>query len=107
MRQILVDAARARGAQKRGGGWRKLSLDRAEQALQNDPDAILDLHQALETIERDHPAAAALVKLRFFVGLTQEEAADALKLPRTTAELRWNLARARLFAALRAEEDAG
>ena len=100
MRQILVDQARGRGAQKRGGGWRRLTLDGAGIAIDTAPDGILDLHDALTRFEAEHPQQAELVKLRFFAGLSQADAAAALGLPGTTADRHWAFARAWLYRQL-------
>ncbi len=97
MRQILIDAAREKGARKRGGGWRRLSLDHAGLALDTPPDGLLDLDDAITALEAEHPLRAELVKLRLFAGLGQGEAAAALDLAPTTADRQWAFARAWLW----------
>jgi RNA polymerase sigma factor (TIGR02999 family) len=100
MRQILVDRARARGAQKRWGGMDRVSLTDAL-ARANDEDAMLPaLDEALERLETLDPEQARIVEMRYFVGLTNEETAEALKISVATVKRRWALARAWLFREL-------
>ena len=103
MRQILVDRARARGAQKRWGALDRVSLTHALAAAA-EPDAMLSalpaIDEALERLAAIDPDLARLVELRFFAGLTNEEAADALALSLATVKRRWSLARAWLFREL-------
>lgn len=95
MRRILVEQARAKSAQKRGGGKPAMELD--DRAwVPPDPDHLLDLDQALQQLERDHPREARVVLLRYFGGLQVEEVAAALEVPVGTVERDWRLARARL-----------
>lgn len=101
MRRILVDRARARGAKKRGGSARRLTLDTATLIVDNEvPAELADLDEALTRFETEDPQKAMLVKLRFFGGLTLRQAADALGLAPTTADRHWAYARAWLFNAL-------
>ena len=103
MRRILIDRARARGAVKRGGSARQLALNPDMLCLEEVPSEIADLDEALTRFEAEDPQKAALVKLRFYGGLTLKQAAAALGLPPTTAERHWAYARAWLFQALSAE----
>jgi RNA polymerase sigma factor (TIGR02999 family) len=105
MRRILIDRARDRGRQKRGGGWRQLRLDQIDLSLQEPPDDLLALDEALEELAREDPSCAELVKLRFYAGLTLEEAADALGIARRTADRYWAFARSWLYDALRQGDD--
>lgn len=100
MRRILVDVSRERNALKRGGDRQRIPLDDAlRQALPPKLD-LLDLDQALEELEEVDPRKALLVEMRFFGGLTVDEAADCLGLsPRTTAR-EWRKARAFLYRQL-------
>jgi RNA polymerase sigma factor (TIGR02999 family) len=99
MRQILVDHARRRSADKRGGGWERVTLDtgaaREDGAAHEDVDAVdvLDLHAALEKLSVHDPDLARLVELRFFAGLTVDEAADALGVSPRKAAKDWTVAR--------------
>ena len=96
MRQVLVDHARERQAGKRGGGAIKLDIDQAlGVAAQSSggPD-ILALNQALESLERHEPFQARVVLLRYFAGLTNEQAAAALSVSPATVKKEWAYARA-------------
>jgi RNA polymerase sigma factor (TIGR02999 family) len=94
MRRILVNRARDKGRLKRGGDRERVQLeDVAIADAANEPD-ILALDEALDALAREEPACAELVKLRFFAGLTQEEAAQALGVTRRTANRYWAFARA-------------
>lgn len=87
MRQILVDSARARGARKRGGEWRRVTLDGDLAGAEERPWEVLDLHDALERLADLDPDLERLVELRFFTGLTVSEAAVALGVsPRKAAK---------------------
>lgn len=105
MRRILVDHARAKGARKRGGDARRLTLDPNLVSLADTPPEILDLHEAVEKLDAEDPLKASLVKLRFFGGLTQAQAASVLGLPTTTAERHWTYARAWLYRELSREKE--
>ena len=104
MRRILVDRARARRRLKRGGGGRRVDLDLGRIPDDTPDDDLLELDEALEQLESDDPVSARLVKLRFFAGLGQGEAAEALGLPRRTADRHWAFARAWLYDRLRRGE---
>jgi RNA polymerase sigma factor (TIGR02999 family) len=100
MRRILVDAARARGARKRGGGARKVNLDETA-LLSSAPDqSILALDEALATFSEVAPRQAKVVELRYFGGLTEEEIVAALKISPRTVRRDWDLARAWLLREL-------
>ena len=103
MRRILIDRARQRHSGKRGGDRRRVDLDSG--AVPTDPDDraagdLLALDDALKQLEREDPAKAALVKLRYFAGLTIRQAADALGISPATAKRHWIYARAWLFGKL-------
>ncbi len=100
MRRILVNRARDKKREKRGGGWKRLELDRLAVADDASNDELIAIDEALEGLARENQACAELVKLRFFAGLKQGEAAAALGLARRTADRYWAFARAWLFAAL-------
>jgi RNA polymerase sigma factor (TIGR02999 family) len=97
MRRILINRARDRGRLKRGGGFKRIELDALSDAIAASPDELLDLDSALESLSTAYPQCAELVRLRFFAGLTLEEAATALGIPRRTADRHWSFARAWLF----------
>jgi RNA polymerase sigma factor (TIGR02999 family) len=109
MRQILIDYARAAGRQKRGGGAngsRRVALDVAElhATVAFDPDQVLAVDEALTRREAQDAAATQLVRLRFFAGLTMEEAAVAAGLPLRSAERLWTYARAWLWRELSGDD---
>ena len=97
MRRILIDRARGRGRQKRGGGARRLELNELDLASPPPDEDLLALDEALSKLEAEDPVKANLVKLRFFAGLTVEQAATALGISRATADRYWSFARAWLF----------
>jgi RNA polymerase sigma factor (sigma-70 family) len=108
MRRILVEQARRKGRQKRGGGLNRLDLDLAELPDSRQADDLLALNEALGRLEAEDPQAAELVKLRFFAGLSVTEAAEAVGISRSTAYEQWAYARAWLRCAMEGDEaDAG
>ena len=100
MRHILVDAARRKARQKRGGSWQRLALDDLELAAEAKPESLLALHEALEEFARVDADKAELVKLRFFGGLTLPQTATALGISLATAKRHWAYARAWLYRAI-------
>jgi RNA polymerase sigma factor (TIGR02999 family) len=101
MRRILIDRARHKQARKAGGGRRRLDLDDLEPALEEqNGDRLLTLDEALQQLEAEDPRKAELVKLRFFAGLTSEQAAAALGVSISTAEKDWAYARSWLRVAI-------
>jgi RNA polymerase sigma factor (TIGR02999 family) len=100
MRRILVNRARDKGRLKRGGGRKRVDLDHLCDPATTSDDDLLAMDEALDRLAGAHPECAALVKLRFFAGQTQQEAAAALGLARRTADRQWAFARAWLFDAL-------
>ena len=103
MRNILIDHARRRGRQKRGGGWKKVQLDRMEAHELPDPVLEIDLlalDEALTRLAEFDALKARLVELRFFAGLSLEDTARVLDLPRSTAYDHWSMARAWLHRLL-------
>lgn len=94
MRRILVDAARGKRAAKRGGARARVPLADAAVAAELPADDLLDLDAALTALEAEDAVKAALVRLRFFAGLPEAEAAACLGLSRATASRHWTYARA-------------
>lgn len=98
MRQILIDHARARGAVKRGKGWSRVSIRRAESDLASEGDTTLDdvlwLDEALNELADFAPRQAQIIELRFFAGLSVDEVAEAIGVSPRTVDLDWKLARA-------------
>jgi RNA polymerase sigma factor (TIGR02999 family) len=97
MRRILVENARRRKRLKRGGNLERVDLEGVELAAPLPDDELLELHDALERFAECEPRAAELVKLLYFVGLTQEQAAQELGVSVSTVERNWAFARAWLF----------
>ena len=97
MRRILVEQARRRSRAKRGGGLRRVDLDEAGLTLGVPPDDLIALDDALAKLGEKHPEKGQLVKLRYFAGLTIEEAAEALGIGTSTADRHWTYARAWLY----------
>jgi RNA polymerase sigma factor (TIGR02999 family) len=104
MRRILINRARDKGRGKRGGGWRRVDLDHLTTADSATEDDVLALDEALQGLQEQNRPCADLVKLRFFTGLTMEEAAAALGIAPRTAHRYWVFARAWLYDALHADD---
>jgi RNA polymerase sigma factor (TIGR02999 family) len=100
MRQILVNHAKAAQRQKRGRGARKVELDEAALVSPEQPEAILDLNEALEKLATLDSRKARVVELSYFGGLRQEEIADVLKISAVTVRRDWVFAKAWLYAEL-------
>jgi RNA polymerase sigma factor (TIGR02999 family) len=94
MRRILIDNARRKQADKHGGGWQRLDLLDAELAVDSTGDDLFAVDEALAQLAAREPVVAKLVELRFFAGLTLEEAAEALGIAQRTAYRHWAYARA-------------
>lgn len=104
MRQILIDNARRKKTLKHGGGWVRLNFESLELASAMDDDQLLAVHEALERLAAHDPEKAELVKLRFFAGLTMEQAAKVLGLSVPTAKRHWTYARAWLYREIKAKQ---
>jgi RNA polymerase sigma factor (TIGR02999 family) len=101
MRRILIDRARAKHADKRGGNRKRLDIDARDLATTAAPDQLLALDEALAKLAAEDQAAARLVELRYFAGLSVDEAGKALGISTATAYRHWNYARAWLHSELR------
>ena len=97
MRRILIENARRKKAQRHGGGQPKLDISAVEIAAPAKDDELLAVSEALERFALRDRQKAELVKLRYFVGLTSQEAAEVLGISVPTAERWWNYSRAWLF----------
>jgi len=97
MRRILIDRARSKKRQKRGGANKRFELNSADLSVDAVPDEILDLDRALEKLAGEDSVKAELVKLRFFGGMSIREAAAFLGISTTTANRYWAYSRAFLF----------
>jgi RNA polymerase sigma factor (TIGR02999 family) len=104
MRRILVENARRKKRLKRGGDLRRVDLDQVAEKPGLSDDRLLALNDALETLSREDPHAAQLVKLRFFAGLSVTDAADVLGISRAGAYAQWAYARAWLRCAVQDDE---
>jgi len=100
MRHVLVDRARARVALKRGGVRRRISLDEEQIPVDDQPEALLQLHDALNRLAEAEPRLAQVVECRFFGGLTEDEIAEALGVTVRTVQRDWVKARVLLRRAL-------
>jgi RNA polymerase sigma factor (TIGR02999 family) len=100
MRRILIDRAREKRSQKRGGGGKAVDIDALDLATRSTPDQLLALDDALARLAGEDPAAGRLVELRYFAGLTVEEAGKALGISTATAYRHWKYARAWLHSEL-------
>jgi len=101
MRRILIESARRKRGPQRGGGWRRVELndDDPANSVRAD-DELLAVDEVLTRFAEHDPAAAELVKLRYFAGLSMDETADALGMSRATAYRQWSYAKAWMRRAL-------
>src|SRR5262249_36866759 len=104
IRRILVESARKKKRLRHGGGRRRVDLPEAVSLADSPQDDLLALDEALTRLAAREPAKAELVKLRYFAGLSIDEAADLMHISRTTAKRYWAFARAWLLAEI---DDAG
>ena len=100
MRRILVEQARRRSRIKRGGDRERVDFDQVELSSGAPPDQLLLINDELDRLTAEEPVAGQLVKLRYFAGLSVEEAADSLGIARSTAYEHWSYARAWLHSAV-------
>ena len=105
MRRILVEEARRKQRHKHGSGREKVPFDHNLLADNSDAEELLAINDALDRLAAQDPQAADLVKLRYFSGLSVEEAAGALGIPRSTAYVHWSFARATLRVLLETDLD--
>ena len=101
MRRILIDRARTKAARKHGAGQLLEELHDSRIELAAPPAEVLAVHEALDALAAEDPEAAQVVKLRYFVGLTIPEIADALEMSPRTVNRHWAFARAWLKGAIR------
>ena len=105
MRRILIENARRKLRQKRGGQLQRLDVNEIEIASPLPDDQLLALDEALDRLAAEDPRAAEIVKLRFFVGLTEQETAQHLGTSVSTVERSWAYARAWLFREINRDLD--
>jgi RNA polymerase sigma factor (TIGR02999 family) len=104
MRRILIDTARRKKARRHGGGRQPLNIDDVEVAAAGTDDQVLAVHEALNKLAAQDQKKAELVKLRYFLGMTIEEAAVILGISAPTAKRWWTYSRAWLFREIRAAQ---
>jgi len=97
MRRILIDRARRKRAVRHGGDQQRVDLQEVDLAAPSDDDQLLAVNDALDKLAAQHKEEAELVKLRYFVGMTNEEAAEVLGISVRTAKYYWTHARAWLY----------
>ena len=107
MRRILVESARRKARLKHGGGLKKREVDEGDAITLPDPDNLIAVDEALERLAREDEVKADLVKLRYFAGLTIEQAGRVLGISRATAARYWTFARTWLFNELNRDEERG
>jgi RNA polymerase sigma factor (TIGR02999 family) len=107
MRRILVDHARQKQSAKRGGAWRQVDLEMTAEVVQEPAEDVVAVNEALELLAQHDPVKAELVKLRFFAGLSVEEAAELLEISRATADRYWRYAKTWLYCALSRQNTPG
>jgi RNA polymerase sigma factor (TIGR02999 family) len=104
MRHILVDNARRKRAERHGGGRQRVAMPQIASPVAGNEDQVLAVHEALEKLAAQDKQKAELVKLRYFVGMTHEEAADALGISVPTAKRHWAYARAWLAQEIKEQQ---
>jgi RNA polymerase sigma factor (TIGR02999 family) len=104
MRRILLNRARDKGRLKRGGQRHKVDLEKVDLAVDAPYEDLLELDESIERLAEENRECSNVVKLRFFAGLSIDEAAAALGISPSTAKRHWAYARAWLFDALRPDD---
>ena len=102
MRRILIERARRRARLRHGGQWQRVDLEHVSVAVEDPDDTVLAINDALEKLAREDALKAQIVKLRYFVGLGQQEIAGLLGVSEPTVRRHWAYARAWLWAELKA-----
>lgn len=104
MRNLLIDHARTKGRQKRGGNVARFSFEEAMLAAEQQSDRLLQLNEALENLAHTQPRKAQVVEMRYFGGLKMEEIAEALEVSLATVKRDWEVARTLLLQALKSSD---
>ena len=102
MRRILIDSARRKQTERHGGRFARVEFEESEPAAPNPDDELLAVHDVLDEFSVQFPVHAELVKLRYFVGMTNEEASQVLGISLSTLNNYWNFSRAWLLKQIRA-----
>lgn len=97
MRRILIDRARRKLTQRHGGSFERVDLDGHDFAAPAADEQLLAVHEILDDLAKEHPIQAEVVKLRYFVGMTNEETAEALDISVATVKNYWTFARTWIF----------
>jgi RNA polymerase sigma factor (TIGR02999 family) len=97
MRRILIDRARRRRTQRHGGKLERVDLEEQDVAAPAADDQLLAVNEIVDTLAKNHPVQAEVVKLRYFVGMTNEETAEALNISVATVKNYWTFARTWIF----------
>lgn len=104
MRRILIEDARRKLSQKRGGKWSRVPLWEVQVATDADPELLLSIDEALTRLAKNHPLEEEVVRLMFFAGLTQAETGECLNISERTVKRHWAFARSWLYAELNPAE---
>jgi RNA polymerase sigma factor (TIGR02999 family) len=107
MRRILIENARRKHSQKRGSGAEKINLEEVDVAARADDETLLLVNDALEKLALEDSRSAELIKLRFFAGLSNQEAAAALGISERSAKRYWTFARAWLYNEIHRQQATG
>ena len=102
MRRILIDSARRKQTERHGGRFVRVEFEEFELAAPGADDELLAVHEVIDAFSAQYPVQAELVKLRYFVGMTNEEAAQVLGISLSTLNNYWNFSRAWLLQQIRA-----
>jgi RNA polymerase sigma factor (TIGR02999 family) len=97
MRRILIDRARRKQTERHGGAYQRVQLDEFDPAAPEADDQLLEVHEALDKLALEHPVQAELVKLRYFAGMTNEEASEVMGISVSTVKNYWAFSRAWLL----------
>ena len=101
MRRILIDNARRKLALRHGGNFKRVAIDGHDWAAPDADDQLLAMHEALDSLAKDHPVQAEVVKLRYFIGMTNEETAQVLDISVASVKNYWTFARTWIFHQLK------
>jgi RNA polymerase sigma factor (TIGR02999 family) len=104
MRRILIDRARRKRALRHGGGQHRVNIEEVDVASPAEDDQLLAVNDALDKLAGEHKVEAELVKLRYFVGMTNDEAAEVLSISPRTAKHYWTHARAWLYREIKLQQ---
>jgi RNA polymerase sigma factor (TIGR02999 family) len=105
MRRILIEKARYRSAQRHGGGLERVDVSMLDVAATHSDEQLFAVNEALDKLAAQNPEKAELVKLRYFVGMTIAEAAEALGISEPAARRQWAFARAWLYREIKTQRD--